>query len=314
MSDIQHELRVVPNRYKDVIQRMAVLYPIQNGLPQTAEQVRTATSSLIETWRARIGALSTAGWEPSVGERANHSLLYARNCRPTFAMSTRSTRPCHNRLVCPFCYARWVREIWLNIDGNFPAPDPVEPDPLEVENGREFRAITLDGQVEDAIETHNSVFRFHLVERHHTFYRPVVPNPNPNSLTLEATLARLLQDIEDQRQFIVRLVDPVGAFIYTTLEPFDEGRQWKIHHRQLFKMTPEQDFPLAVAENTQGSVVRFERPSRRTILGAVARVCRYPLQLIRGDAERTVQLLDIRRRYNFRGHARFRGFRSRKYE
>ena len=314
MSDVEYNLLDVPNRYQDVIQRMAVMHALRAQLPNTDEQVRAATYAMIEQWRARIGTLAAAGWEPKTGPNCQHVIAYARNCRPTFCMTTYKMRPCSNRLICPWCYARWVREVWMNIDGSFPAPDPIEPDPLELEAGREFRSIVLENGVSDAGQSHRTVFRFHLVERHHVFYRPVVPTDNPRGITLADQLTGILQQVELRRKEIVRQVDPVGAFIYTTVEPYDQGRQWKLHHRQLFKMTPEQDFPANIAENTNGSLRRFARPARRVILQAVARACRYPTALMVGDAERTVQLLDIRRRSNFRGHARFRGFRNRQYE
>ena len=309
MSDVEFQYGNVPNRYQDVIQRMTTLYPLR-GIGTTDAQVKAKVRELHEQWRARVGSLTTAGWEPSQGARAQHSILYARNCLPTFVLTNRKTRPCKNRLLCPFCYARWTREVWQAIDGNFPAPDPIEEiAEAESEAGRELRSIMPDDDVEDR-EHHTTVFRFHLVERHHTFYRPVVAGDN----TLAHTLAGLLQDIENQRKNVVRLVDPVGAFIYTTLEPTDDCREWKIHHRQLYKMIPEQDFPQEIADNTTGSVTRFERPTRRVILSATARACRYPIKLMTGDAERTLQLLDVRRRSNFRGHARFRSFRNSRYE
>lgn len=313
MSDIEFEFRGVPNRYQDVIQRMAVLYPLR-GVCTGDEQVRERTKALLNQWRARIGALVTCGWEPKRGQ-SQKTILYCRNCRPTFVITDRPTRPCRLVLVCPFCYARWVREVWLSIDGSFPAPDPVpEVQDAESEAGRELRSIMLDGDVADAEPRHSTVFRWHLIERHHTFYRPVLPPGNPNGTTIAEQLSGILQSIENSRRGTVSLVDPAGAFLYTTIEPWDEGREWKIHHRQLYKMSPEQAFPAELSENLDGGVTRYERPSRKVILSAVARVCRYPTELITGDAERTVQLLDIRRRSGFRGHARYRGFRSSSYE
>ena len=112
------------------------------------------------------------------------------------------------------------------------------------------------------------------------------------------------------RQQIVQLVDPVGAFLYTTIEPTDDLQHWKIHHRQLFKLLPDQQFPADIAAATNGRVKREDRPTRREVMQAVAHVCRYPTALITGDAERTVQLLTARQHVRFKSNASFRGFRT----
>ena len=314
MSDVIFKFQAVPNRYQDVIQRMAVLYALRQPA-QTAHDVVELTQQLVDQWRARIGALTSAGWEPSAGTRANHSILYARNCKPTFVMTLQRTRPCHNRLVCPFCYARWVREVWQMIDAEFPAPDPVAPTTEETEAGRVLRSIALDTESEEPALPHRTTFRFHLVERHHYFTRPVLPEGNPQGLTLFQNLAGLLNNIEQQRSAVVDMVDPVGAFIYTTIEPDEQRQHWRLHHRQIFKLTPDQEFPKSIEDATSGRLTRYDRPTRKDILQIVARVCRYPVTLITGDPERTVQLLTARRNTNFRGYSRFRSFRrTRQYD
>jgi len=308
MSDIEYEFSAVPNRYQDVVQRMAVLYALYRPVGDNNDAIRSITKATLDGWRARVGTLTAAGWEPSRGQRAAHSILYARNCKPTFVMTDKRTRPCNNRLVCPFCYARWVRQVWMQIDSCFPAPSRPGPSAEELELGRELRAITLDEEpIED--EDRRVQFPWHLVERHHTFYMDVVPADNPLDLDVRGYLVELLRNLQDIRGNTVRRVDPVGAFIYTTVEPSEDGRQWKFHHRQLFKLTANHEFSPELVSQTDGPVVRHVRPTRRVILQAVARACRYPIALMRGDAERTVQLLEARRALNFRGHSRFRSFR-----
>ncbi len=309
MSDVKFQFYAVPNRYQDVIQRMAVLYPLR-GQASDADGVRRHTQDLLDQWRARIGALTSAGWEPRQGSSSNHSILYARNCIPTFAITGHRTRCCMHKLICPFCYARWTRDIWRSIDADFPVPDPVEPTPEETEAGRELRSIMLDTDVEEQPRAHQNVFRFHLVERHHYFFRPVLPEDNSQGITLAQNLAGLLNNIEEGRSRLVSLVDPIGAFVYTTLEPWNQGQQWRIHHRQIFKLLPGQDIPEEIVASTTGRITRFQRPTRKDILKVVARVCSYPKGLITGSAERTVQLLAVRRAINFRGYGRFRSFRT----
>lgn len=305
MPDVDFTLYAVPNRYQDVVQRMAVLSAIRQPA-WTSDQVRELTVKLIDQWRARVGSLTSAGWEPSTGNRAQHSILYARNCRPAFVMTSPPTRPCRNVLVCPWCYARWVRDVWAVIDTDMPAPDPpVTPDET-TEDGREYRSIILDTANDEPVDN-RAFFRFHLLERHHTYYRPLTDGGR----TVEQTLTVLMNGIAQSRKLLVDRVDPIGAFIYTTIEPWERGQQqWKIHNRQVFKLTPEQDFPADIVQSTHGRVTRYERPTRKEILRIIARTCRYPVELITGDADLTARLIMTRRAIRFRGHERFRSFRG----
>ena len=312
MSDLTFELGAVPNRYQDVVQRMAVLYELRRVAETTAE-VGPLTEDLIRQWRARIGAITNGGWSPRLAARGANAVNFARNCRPTFVISRPATRPCNHRLICPFCYARWVREIWQQIDGNFPAPDP-EAEEEHAFNGREMRALLLDDEtLTDENRTHSSTFRFHLVARKHTFYRDVLPSPNPHGMTVPEHLTDLLADIRVRRAEIIKMVDPVGAFLYTTIEPWNGGTQWKMCHRQLFKMLPTKEFPSEIAIHTNGYVTRYARPTRKVIMKAVAKACQYPAGLMTGDAERTVELLAARQQSNFRGYGKFRSFRNQRH-
>lgn len=311
MSDVEFKFYGVPNRYQDVVQRMAVLYTLRQPA-QTMDDVRDMTNKLLNQWRARIGALTSSGWVPSRGERASHSILYARNCKPTFAITGHQTRPCHNTVICPWCYARWVRELWQTVDADMPAPDPAQPTELEAELGREMRSIVLDTNVEEQPRQYRNAFRFHLVERHHYFYRPLLPEEDPQNWTVPRNLAGILNNLEKNRALVIKMVDPVGAFLYTTIEPWDNGRQWKLHHRQLFKLSPEQEIPRELVEATDGQLIRHMRPTRKEVLQIVSRICRYPVGLMTGDQDLTATLLDVRRSINFRGHARYRSFRQRR--
>ncbi len=301
-------LTSVPNRYPDVVQRMAVLYKL-NQPAEDNNHVRLMTTQLIQQWRARVVALTNCGWRPHGGSRSSNSTMYAKNCRPTFAMSSPATRTCNHRLVCPFCYARWVRDVWQQIDANFPAPDYTADETTF--NGRELRALLLDGNaITDERVSRSTTFRFHLVYRKHTFYRSILPE---GANSVEHALELLLAGIHAQRADYVRTVDPAGAFLYTTIEPYDNGRQWKFCHRQIFKMLPDSEFPRDIAAATNGQVVRYDRPTRKIIMRTVAKACSYPTGLMYGDPESTVTLLAARQRYNFRGHSKYRSFRNKNY-
>ena len=309
MAEIDFTFKFSPNTYKDLIQRMAVLYPLTKQAKALTE-VPGLTKQVVGMWRARVGALTGVGWEPSRGGETKHAILYARNCCPTFTYTEPRARPCKHSTICPFCYARWVREVWLRLDNAFPAPDPVAQAPGELEVNRELRVIMLDDDPVDT-EYHSTTFNYHLIERHVTVYLDVLPSPCPEELTLAANLAELLRNISGARKAAVDLVDPTGAFVYTTIEPNDDGRKWKIHLRQLLRVHADQEIPDEYT-STASKFTRHERPTRKIILGAVARACRYPVGLIRGDAERTALLLDARRQAHHRASAFYGAFRRRR--
>lgn len=303
MADIEFRFGIVPNRYQDVVQRIAVLYPLR-GVSSDDEDVRLKTLALVDQWRARVGALTSVGWLSNT--KSEHGIAYTRNCRPAFTTPHQMPRSCRWRAICPFCYARWVRGIWMRIDDDFEAPEVRSAGT----DTRELRAITLGNNVVGQAPRRRNDFNFHLVERRHTFYRPVLPENNETNLTVEQNLAGLLANIEASRTQTVKLVDPVGAFLYATVEPANRGTAWKIQYRQLFKMLPTHEFPAEIANNTNGTVERHDRPSRRVVMLAVANACRYPTSLITGNPERTVQLQNVRMYTRFRGNAVFRSFRD----
>jgi hypothetical protein len=200
-----------------------------------------------------------------------------------------------------------VREVWRCIDGNFPAPDPIELTDEEKELGREFRNIVLDDEDQSATRRRPE-FKFHLIYRTSDTMRPVVADGTPS---VEETLTGLFQNITAIRAEFVKSVDPAGAFLYTTIEPNEDGTQWAIRNRQLFKIAA--DVPTPERLTRRGKVQRIERPTRKVLCRFVAQACRYPIGLLTGDPERTVQLLDIKKAMKFRAHERYRGFRRKKY-
>lgn len=306
MGDVKFSFFAVPNRYQDVVQRMAVLYPLR-GIAETGQGVREKTDELLTQWRARVGALTNAGWLPSLGGKPHHSILYTRNCRPTFAMTDRPTRVCTKTAVCPFCYARWVRDVWEAIDADFPAPDPVPGATPTFEDGRELRSIMLDQAIEEPVRRHTTEFRFHLILRHQRYTRPIYP-PVDQPISARENLAIILQNVLAKRQELVQTVNPVGAFLYTTVTPTQDRQSWEIHNRQIFKVIPATVMP----PNLSGTVTRIERPYRREILRAVADACRYPLPMMTGDAGLVSVILDARRMIRFQSTGMYRSFRSRK--
>lgn len=158
-------------------------------------------------------------------------------------------------------------------------------DILDKYDGRMLRAIDVGSY--QAVE-----FPFHLLEQHITVNQPTVPTEG--SWSPEAFIGRYVQELVSLRNGAMKEVIHHGAFSLTTVEPTNRG--WRIRHRRLYKVAAD----YQPDEEIRGRVLRHERPSRSVLFGAVARVCRYPVALIRSDPERTLQWLNARQHYTVR--------------
>lgn len=115
----------VPRCYPDVVQRLAVLAAFFG--PRAAlqpERVPRQALKLVPRWRRRVMELAEAGLPGLAGDdpKAWQARKYALDCLPAFTIVPQRTRCCRLREVCPFCWAREVRETWLKIDKAFFAP------------------------------------------------------------------------------------------------------------------------------------------------------------------------------------------------
>lgn len=310
---VTFRLTKVPNHYSDIVQRWAVLQTICQPV-EDSDHVKSMTEQLILQWRARVTALADLGWNPRTHSRQDNAslYLYSNNCLPTFVMSKPRTRSCKLRLICPFCYARWVKEIWEQIDACFSAPDYAADEHTFEDHER--REMLLDnGTITDEKLSESTTFPYHLVSRRHTFYRNVVPGGNYREYSVTQNLEDYLSETQKQRRILFERVDPAGAFMYTTIEPYDDGRQWKFCHRQLFKILPDRELPGGLMASTNGHLIRYCRPTRKVIMKAVAQACSYPRGLMYGDPQLTITLLAARQQSKFRGYSKYRSFRLSKY-
>lgn len=313
MADLEFNFDYVPNRYVDRVQRAAVLYPLTKKC-RSVRQMRAQIAALQIMWRARVSALTNQGWVPHPGP---NSIVFARNCLPTFAYTTPRTRPCGTPTVCPFCYARWVREIWMTVDQSFPNPkelnadDIFDGDVLDYDDtdeglpqhglfdGRELRTVQLG---RDPPEQH--AFKYHAVEYINQYTRDYPDDP----AATQQFLARIHAELVAVRKAVIARIDPSAAFLYDTVAPAKTG--WQIRVRHLLRVAPGQALPATYGAQTTAHVTRHERPTRKVLFGAVARVCRYPTLMIRGDPGLTAMLLALRQSQRFRMSAMYRGFRS----
>jgi hypothetical protein len=301
-SDFDFEFRWVPNTYQARIQRAAVLYPTM-GIAHTARGISKKTGNLVRVWRARIAVLADAGWSP---RKDNRGIVYARNCAPAFVYAVPTSRPCSLRGICPFCYARWVREIWMRVDGAFPynraatgaeeyltlsraahgrqasndLPRVHLPEEQESHmDGRRLRSIVLDDD-----DVHDMVFPYHLVEVHSRGFSPYVYD----GMTGAALCRRVLTDLVAIRARRMRRIRALGSFVTTTVVPTPDG--WRVRQHELHQVRPDYEIPV----HPRSRVLRHTQPTRRHVFHAVVHVCRYPKMLLYGDAEQTALLMRCR--------------------
>lgn len=63
-------------------------------------------------WKYRIKELAKSKWEPL---QKGRQLEFCNNCRPAFCLVHSPTVFCNLRQVCPFCYARYMAEIYRKL-------------------------------------------------------------------------------------------------------------------------------------------------------------------------------------------------------
>jgi len=264
----------VPGRYPDVVQRLAVLAAFYG--PRAAlqpERVPRQTLKLVARWRRRVMELAEAGLPGLAGDdpKVWKDRKYALDCLPAFTIVPQRTRCCRLRAVCPFCWAREVRETWLKIDKAFFAPTggkgPSAYDLVEV--GRD---VSLPLRID----------------------RDRSGQGLPEGQTIEA-LPEYFAGWAASRQGQIKKAEALLASFQTIHIGFKKG-EWVVGHRSILMIEhrggrygPEILDPYRYFRH-------HEHPTRRTVLRAVAVACRYPTFLLRGDAGLVVRYLAARRK------------------
>ncbi|MDM4019325.1 hypothetical protein [Roseiconus lacunae] len=297
MHDFEFQFGTVPNRYQDVVQRGAVLQRFYG--PSFDPQIITSrTQALQASWRKRIGELTAVGWVPSP---SHVSIMYARNCRPTFVMiGNQNARSCGHRHICPFCYARWVREMWLHIDPLFNAPlslDAAEAD---------MRVIDIPGTPSET-----RFFPHHLIERHHVRKIPSSLFDEPGTTHNIDLIADLFRAIGANRGNLIKRINPAGAMLFTTLEPVNsDTTRLKLHNRLLMKVPFTYEVPDDLLNGPGIRWRRVEEPTRTAVMHAITRVCAYPRGFMFGRAQVMFEVLCAKRATKFNSFQMYRSFRN----
>jgi len=197
-------------------------------------------------------------------------VTFARNCLPTFIHSEQRTVPCNMRRMCPFCYARWVRGVWERVDAACRnCPDA------------------------------------HLIGRVDKYKVPGLPTNPANQRTPEKHIRGWIAATLLNRPQVVSLMPTFGLFCQITVEPLTDC--WQLQSRMLLLVPAAAETPDVLLD-THGYYKRLEKLKRREIVGVVAKACRYPVRLMRGDPEMTATIL--RAQVGFRMSEMYHGFRK----
>ncbi len=257
-----------PRRHQDVVRRHAVLVPLMGpggDDPKILDQV----GRLIAQRRARLYALADAGLpEISGGEGQGRRLRFALNCKPSFVVTKEQTACC-NLAFCPFCWARWVYEVWVNIEHAFFADAPP-----------------------GATSPQDLIYRS-ATQRVHVSFTPDHGGGVADGL---AAYALRRTKIRNRRgaEFGLRCPGVVGGFEMLHVNPGDDGR-WAVNIRQVLMATPGAPDPAPVPAKDY-RYERTQRPGRLAVRDAVALANRYPTFLMRGEPAVAVRYLAARRR------------------
>jgi hypothetical protein len=281
----------VPRRYPELVQQRAVLVPYVGHAVEEmikdddalVEQVRL----LVARWRQRVHMLAMAGWDGLAGDEPKAVLArtYACNCQPTFALTAQKTRPCRKRDVCPFCAARQVREIWVAIDHAFFADQASAKAKSGAEQGKlpRYKPSSYD-----------------LVER--TIIIECPPRVEGKD-ALPLLIDQAVKSRPKRMKETTGLPGVRGAYETLFVRLTREGN-WHAEIRVIVMalrgFSVPQSWSAPSSTNAAGvsnsfKVNRHENPTRNDVLNAVARACRYPTFLLRGDPAAVVALLRLRK-------------------
>lgn len=253
----------VPRRYPDLVQLYSVLMPLTGTLGDD-DQVVASTKKLEGRWRGRVMALAEAGWPGLCGNDPKpwRNRRYALNCRPSFIITPERTRCCRHRQVCPFCWARWVREVWLQVDRAF----------FTDTDGRGHSSHDLLLLSRVLVAPHRVTDKF---DRKVDFI-PAFIEGRKRTRSRELSQKGVLGGFET---------------IHAGVEP---DRRWKLDIRQVAMVAadfPTPEFPA----NSMATCHRLVRPGRRDVVKAVATCCRYPTFLMRAEPAYVLSYLAARK-------------------
>jgi hypothetical protein len=328
----------VPRRYEDQVQLSSVLRP-NYGKMQTDADIINATARVLQNWRNRATQLATAGYPPFARENEPEKakLSAAIGCKPTFVITygPKGRRSCRLQTICPFCYAREVRQQWLVIDRAFfpPAPKNVKQRIRVVDTGHEtkksssFTRSVKDGEI-------SSKSNYDLVRRFFTYQVPLTLEVKQKTgITGEDGVRYKMSGVlywlrsrtqgqpdpaihrQPECRALLKAAGPGGAVLETIhfrrVTGGPAGQYWHVQVWQLILAADGTQVPVELPKGTVAPRNHkvFVKPKRRLVVSQVARALHYPNWLIdmRVPVEEVIEYLKIRREFRLiANYGRFR--------
>lgn len=202
MADQPFDSVGVARRYQDIVQRSCSLHAILGNSGYEDDSIIEATVRLQKMWATRIDLLVANGF---LGDTGKNRGAYMRNCPVGYLFNVLPSRVCRRPFICPFCYARRIRDVWLTVAAAF-----------------------ADGKSQHTCD---------LVRRTHTISLAF------DAASPVSTLAGQLKKVTDVVPTMVKLVNPKGAIFQTIVRPGAGITPWLLEYRQFYKISSEVTLP-----------------------------------------------------------------------
>ena len=258
MADVDYKVAFMPRHTHAHAARRAVLWPLAIRSDGANEaQITEACLNLLDMWRARLWALQKAGW-------------------------SRLTDPVKGGLKVSYARNCWPEMIAMKADTRYRACWLRDVCPwcyarkvielfktVDRHSGRDMKLFAATANI--AADGSRSVEFF--LERY-------------------VKKMRLLANLEGQ--------DAEGIYWALTMEPMISGSEsredrWLIRPRFLAIQKAEAT-PIEIMDE-RWHATTVDNITNHEIANVIASVCRYPVGLMHGDAERTVKILEARSSY-----------------
>jgi hypothetical protein len=330
----------VPKRYQDQVQLSAVLRAAYGPVRSEADIITATAWAQIHWWK-RAEALAEAQCPPFWNaETKKARLANALGCPLAFVMiyGGKKGTPCGMPVICPFCWARDVRERWLKIDAAFFPTVVVKKRVRTIDVHGPGESASLIRSIRDTERRVRSPYD--LIRRLYTFYLPA-------EITVQRELgwgkhrfagfpmsgiAAWLDSRAKGWPFpaihrvpecdaLIEAAGPGGGLLEAIHfrriaddDPEDKAAAWQVQVRQLILAPDAATVPDQLLAPHKESVEprifkRFSKPRRRLVVSEVARTLRYPDGLIdpHVPVERAIEYLGIRKgRRLVESYGRFR--------
>jgi hypothetical protein len=333
----RYHVSAVPTRLVDQVQLSAVLRSFYGyGRLKTKTDFIDATAWMRIHWNNRATQLAEADWRPMAGIGTKARLRNAMACPVAFVMTydgKKGRRPCGFPTLCPFCWAREVRQYWLKLEAVFfPRSGDKGKKPKRtrvVDTGSTAKSIASTRSVE-AIEK-GVKSPYDLVYRRFAFQISASSEADvySNNIKVNGLSAWLGSRLHGQPYQSLHRAPECRALLRSAgtdgglLESIHVSRvvgqgadlyPWEATVHQLIlavdgDKVPKQLHPGATAESKRHIVIH--KPSRTALAQRVSETFIYPRFLVDPDipVDPVVEYLDIRR--NQRLVVSYGRFRSR---